>query len=149
MVAIDIDNQSLGDDGEKGDTNLTTVCPIILPNTFPELTPNYPVCPLISYATSSSTTNLPALSASRKFKLHSTEEMYMIPNKEETPLFYGPFAKQRKKLDYDYHRVYRRGRQALQDKILQKALSNVKIIDHENGNVCCRPTKPFIVFTAG
>lgn len=146
---VTINDQSLGNDGDT-DTNSITVCPIILPNIFPELTPDYPMCPLISHSTSSPITSFPAFrSAPRKFKLHSTEEMYMISNKQEPPLFYGPFANQKKRLDYDYHRVYRRDRQALQDKILQKALSNVKIIDHENGNVCCRPTKPFIVFTAG
>lgn len=137
------------------DEDTKFACPIILANTFPELTPSYPTCPLVSSSPSNPVSMMLhslSKSASIKFKLYSTEEMFMIPRRELPPpsaLFFGPFASLRETLDYSYHQVYQKERQAFQDKILQNALHNVEIVDWQNGETCSSPTQPYIVFTAG
>ena len=73
----------------------------------------------------------------------STEENYCSNDKE----FYGPHAKIRAQLDYNYHRNYTKERQHFQDKIIK--LYSGSIIWDSNGYIGTRPTKPWCVFTAG
>jgi uncharacterized phage-like protein YoqJ len=75
----------------------------------------------------------------------STEENYQTSSMK----FYGPYAHIRKKLDYTYHRNYKRERQMLQDAIIEEMLNTAKIVDANSGQFCTTPTEPWLVFTAG
>jgi hypothetical protein len=63
--------------------------------------------------------------------------------------FYGPHAHIRKKMDYNYHRNYKRERQMLQDAIIEETLNTATLVDANSGETCTTPTEPFLVFTAG
>jgi predicted kinase len=74
----------------------------------------------------------------------STELNYKADKLE----FFGPFSHIRETLDYDHHVPYTHERQTLQDAIISHMLGTAVIKD-KNGDVCTKPTEPWIVFTAG
>lgn len=69
---------------------------------------------------------------------HSTEDNY----RSEERKFFGKFQKIRQRLDYEYHSNYSRGRQRLQDSIIDYLLSST-------GRERNTPSTPWIIFTAG
>jgi hypothetical protein len=75
----------------------------------------------------------------------STEENYQ----SSSMFFYGPYAHIRERLDYSYHKNYKRERQMLQDAIINEIMNKAKVVDANSGEVCTTPTEPFLVFTAG
>lgn len=75
----------------------------------------------------------------------STEDNYQ----SSSMFFYGPYAHIREKLDYSYHKNYKRERQMLQDAIINEIMNKAKVVDANSGEVCTTPTEPFLVFTAG
>jgi len=77
--------------------------------------------------------------------LLSTEDNYQ----SSSMFFYGPYAHIRERLDYSYHKNYKRERQMLQDAIINEIMSKAKVVDANSGEVCTTPTEPFLVFTAG
>jgi len=74
----------------------------------------------------------------------STEKNY----EADTTEFYGPYARIRATLDYNYHGNYTKQRQYLQDRIVSEFMGQI-IIQDKNGDLCTTATEPFIVFTAG
>jgi len=72
----------------------------------------------------------------------STEDLHRLKEGE----LFGPFASVRKELDYSYHSIYTRSRQALQNSIIDSFLESTSVAHSKIG---LNYTYPWVVFTAG
>jgi len=76
---------------------------------------------------------------------HDTEWNFAT---KEPQGFVGDHAALRARLDYTYHWYYSPARQAVQDDIMHRFERTI-VVDKAHHIVCARPTRPWIVFTAG
>ena len=67
---------------------------------------------------------------------------------DEIPVFVGKYIKERRSLDYTYHKYYTPERQLLQDELMQNFFET-KVHDTISNVTCDRPLENWIVFTAG
>jgi endonuclease/exonuclease/phosphatase family metal-dependent hydrolase len=77
----------------------------------------------------------------------STEENYAMPGQDNAD-FVGKYVKVREQLDYNYHTVYQKERQLLQDDIAS-GLLHTRVLDEHLNISCAAPIENWIVFTAG
>lgn len=80
----------------------------------------------------------------------STEDNYRANREqpEDDGALCGKFVEIRRGIDYQYHKIYSCERQHFQDALVESMLSSTTLMD-DDGQTCSRPTRNWIVFTAG